>query len=161
MKIRRIALAILVFAAILGGLAAFYLRDPPIPLNSIELMPAYQNQALMTRAWSLPVARLYGPQGYVFQQNQSTCGPTSIADVLHSEGRPADPVSVMKGSSVFQIFGFLPNGLTLDQEAEIRNSDAQFGQPGQIAPRPLAGRLPCRDGEEQRSFPPHRRQLHA
>jgi Phytochelatin synthase len=80
---------------------------------------AYQNDALLARAWALPVARLYGPQGYLFQQNPSTCGPTSIADLLRSEGRPADPSSVLNGSGVLVIFGLLPGGLTLDQEAKI------------------------------------------
>jgi hypothetical protein len=130
MKIRRIAIPILAFAAILGGLAAFYLRDPPVPPDSIELMPTYQNQALMARAWSLPVARRYGPQGYEFQQNQSICGPTSIADVLRSEGLPGDPASVMAGSGIFQIFGYLPNGLTLDQEANILTRNA--GKPAKL-----------------------------
>ena len=119
MRFRRSALAALAFAAILAGFAWFYLREQPAPPNSIERLPAYQNEALLARAWALPVAHLYGPQGYLFQLNQSTCGPTSIADLLRSEGRPADPTSVLKGSGVLQIFGFLPGGLTLDQEAEI------------------------------------------
>jgi hypothetical protein len=119
MRFQRTAFGALAFAAILAGSAAFYLRDPPVPPDSVELMPAYHDPALLSRAWSLPVAHLYGPQGYMFQQNPSTCGPTSIADVLHSEGRQADPDSVMEGSGVFQIFGILPGGLTLDQEAEI------------------------------------------
>ena len=70
------------------------------------------------------MARLYGPQGYLFQSNPSVCGPTSIADILRSEGRAADPSSVMNGSGIWQIFGVLPGGLTLDQEAQIleRNS---------------------------------------
>lgn len=119
MRFRRTAFGALAFAAILAGSAAFYLRDPPVPPDSVELMPAYHDPALLSRAWSLPVAHLYGPQDYMFQQNPSTCGPTSIADVLHSEGRRADPDSVMEGSGVFQIFGILPGGLTLDQEAEI------------------------------------------
>ena len=124
MRFRRIALLTTAFAAILAGLAAYLLRDPPAPPDSIEFTPAYQSQALMTRAWALPVARLYGPQGYLFQRNPSACGPTTIADVLRSEGRPTDPDAVMEGSGVFQIFGILPGGLTLDQEAEIltRNS---------------------------------------
>ena len=127
MRFRRGALAVLVFAVILAGFTGFYLREQPVPPDSIERMPTYQNEALLARAWALPVARLYGPQGYLFQQNPSTCGPTSIADVLRSEGRPADPSSVLNGSGVLKIFGFLPVGLTLDQEAEIlkRNSGQQ------------------------------------
>jgi hypothetical protein len=119
MRFRRSALAVLVLAAILSGFAAFYLREQAVPPDSIERMPTYQNDALLARAWALPVARLYGPQGYLFQQNPSTCGPTSIADLLRSEGRPADPSSMLNGSGVLVIFGFLPGGLTLDQEAKI------------------------------------------
>ena len=119
MRFRRTALGVLLFGGLAAGLASFYLRDPPVPPYSIERAPAYQDEALLSRAWLLPVAHLYGPQGYMFQRNPSTCGPTSIADVLHSEGRRADPDSVMEGSGVWQIFGILPGGLTLDQEAEI------------------------------------------
>src|SRR5271166_2835765 len=86
MTSRRIALAVLVLVAILVGLAGFYLREPPAPADSIERSPAYQNEALLARAWVLPVARLYGPQGYLFQQNQSVCGPTSeLSTVARSD----------------------------------------------------------------------------
>jgi hypothetical protein len=94
-------------------------REPPAPRSSIEFTSAHQNEKLLKRARALPVARLYGPQGYLFQSNPSVCGPTSIADILRSEGRPADPSSVMNGSGIWQIFGVLPEGLTLDQEAQI------------------------------------------
>ena len=63
MTSRRIALVVLVLVAILAGLAGFYLREPSASADSIERIPAYQNEALLARAWVLPVARLYGPQG--------------------------------------------------------------------------------------------------
>ena len=85
MTFRRITLAVLAPVAILAGLAGLYLREPPVSVDSIERSPAYQNEALLARAWTLPVARRYGPQGYLYQKNQSLCGPTSIADVLRSE----------------------------------------------------------------------------
>jgi Phytochelatin synthase len=119
MTSRRIALSVLVLVAILAGLAGFYLREPPASADSIERIPAYQNEALLARAWALPVARLYGPQGYLFQQNQSVCGPTSIADVMRSEGFAADPAAMLSHSDSLQIFGFLPFGLTLDEEARL------------------------------------------
>lgn len=124
MRLRKTAIGGLVSVVLVLGLAGFYAREPAAPPSSIEFTPAYQNEALLKRAWDLPVARLYGPQGYLFQSNPSVCGPTSIADLLHSEGRAADPKSVMNGSGVWEIFGILPGGLTLDQEAEIleRNS---------------------------------------
>jgi len=114
----------LVSLGLLLGLAGLYFRERTAPPSSIEFTSAYQNEKLLKRAWALPVARLYGPQGYLFQSNPSVCGPTSIADILRSEGRPADPSSVMNGSGIWQIFRVLPGGLTLDQEARIleRNS---------------------------------------
>jgi hypothetical protein len=130
MSLRRSALAVAVFAAILATFAGHYFREQPVSPDSIERLPAYQNGALLARACALPVARLYGPQGYLFQQNPSVCGATSIADLLRSEGVAADPDSVMKGSGALQIFGFLPWGLTLDQEAEILTRDA--GKPAKL-----------------------------
>ncbi len=98
MTFRRIALAVLAPVAILVGLAGLYIREPPVSADSIERSPAYQNEALLARAWALPVARRYGPQGYLYQKNQSLCGPTSIADVLRSEGVAADPAVVLEHS---------------------------------------------------------------
>ena len=102
MRLRKTAVGALVSLTLLLGWAGFYFRDPPAPPSSIEFTPAYQNEGLLKRAWALPVARLYGPQGYLFQSNPSVCGPTSIADILRSEGRPADPSSVMNGSGIWR-----------------------------------------------------------
>ncbi len=87
--------------------------------NSIEHLPVYQNAALLREAWNLPVARWYGPDGYTFQRNPSVCGPTSIADLLRSEGRRASPEQVLDGTGITSYFGILPNGMTLDQEAAV------------------------------------------
>jgi hypothetical protein len=124
MRFHRNALAITLSVAVLAGLATFSLRAPPVASYSIERAATYQNEQLLARAWALPVARLYGPQGYLYQPNASFCGPTSIANLLRSEGRPANPDDVLKGSGVVRIAGFLPNGLTLDQEAEILERNA-------------------------------------
>ena len=129
MTFRRVAVVILALAAILVGFAGFYLREPPASADSIERFPAYQNAALLERAWALPVARLYGPQGYLFQQNPSVCGPTSVADVLRSEGVPADPAAVLNRSGALQVFGILPFGLTLDEEAALL--ERETGKPVQ------------------------------
>lgn len=90
----------------------------PAP-DFIARLPAYQDAALLRAAWALPVAHRYGPAGFVSQPNLSACGPTSVADVLRSEGAPATPVSVLRGSGVRSIFGLIPGGLTLDEEARL------------------------------------------
>lgn len=117
--------------SLVGGLAAFaaatLLWPQSMSPDSIERTAAYQDEALLARAWSLPVAHRYGPAGYIYQPNQSVCGPTSVADVMLSEGRPTDPKTVADQSGAFQIFGYLPRGLTLDQEAEALGKTA--GQP--------------------------------
>jgi hypothetical protein len=112
------ALALLLVVAAAGGMAVIA-RPGAVPPESIERLPEYHDAALLARAWALPVARLYGPAGYMYQSNPSICGPTSIADVLHSEGRPGDPGTVLQGAGIFSIFGILPGGLTLDQEAAL------------------------------------------
>ena len=105
-----VALALLLFVA---------LRPATVAPDSIERLPAYHDPALLRRAWSLPVARRYGPAGYVYQRNPSVCGPTSIADLLRSLGRQATPAAVLAGSGIPSYFGLLPGGLTLDQEAML------------------------------------------
>jgi hypothetical protein len=115
---KRALLAALLAVGLAAG-AAFTLHEPPAPANAIDRAASYQDPVLLARAWSLPVAHAYGPAGYQFQTNPSFCGPTSVADVLHSEGVPADPQSLLNGTGIREIFGFLPMGLTLDQEAQL------------------------------------------
>lgn len=118
MRLSRIVLAVVAMGAFGGGAIALRPAAPPAA-NSIERLAAYQDPALLARAWALPVARLYGPDGFVYQRNPSICGPTSLANVLHSEGRSGDPVELLAGTGIFSIFGLLPRGLTLDQEAGL------------------------------------------
>ena len=109
-------------------IALFLLFGPSRPApNSIERLSVYQNGDLMRAAWALPVARRYGPVGYTFQRNPSVCGPTSIADLLHSEGKQTTPEQVLKGAGIETYFGLLPNGMTLDQEAAVLR--LRTGQP--------------------------------
>ena len=54
-----------------------------------------------------------------FNRISPFCGPTSIADVMRSEGVAADPATILSRSGALQIFGFLPFGLTLDEEAGL------------------------------------------
>jgi Phytochelatin synthase len=85
---------------------------------SIKSTPQYRDPALLDRAWNLPVAKLYN-SAFTYQPNGSFCGPTSIVNVMHSLGHPADPDTVLDGTDTTTIFGTLPGGRTLDQLAEI------------------------------------------
>jgi hypothetical protein len=129
MTYRRVALAVVTAAGIVAGLTGFHGQQPS-PADSIERIAVYQNEAALQRAWALPVARLYGPKNYVFQENQSLCGPTSIADLLHSEGVATDPGMVLKHSNAATINGFLPLGLTLDEEAGLL--ERETGKPVKV-----------------------------
>jgi hypothetical protein len=115
-------------AALVATLAACG-RSPP-PQNSIVRLPAYQSPALLQAAWALPVAKRYGPAGFISQPDPSTCGPTSVADVLRSQGASATPQSVLRGSGVRSYFGIIPGGLTLDEEARLVRLNT--GQPVKV-----------------------------
>jgi Phytochelatin synthase len=84
---------------------------------SIKDLPEYQNPALLEQAWALPVAARYAEIDY--QRNPSVCGPTSLANVLHSLGQPGDQEKVLQGTGLTTVFGILPQGVTLDQLADI------------------------------------------
>lgn len=60
-----------------------------------------------------------------FQRNGSVCGPTSLADVLHSLKRAGSQESVLQGSGFSTVMGYLPAGLTLDQLADIARQKLQ------------------------------------
>jgi hypothetical protein len=74
---------------------------------SIRGVPEYQDPALLEKAWSLPVARLYR-RSLHSQRNASFCGPASIANVLRSLDRSADQSTVLQGTTVSTVLGFLP-----------------------------------------------------
>lgn len=121
--LRNIVLGLLaiVVLAIAGG--AWFLHqsdnDPRYAnVVSIAEAPAYQDAALLERAWALPVAALYRADGYEYQGNPSFCGPTSAANVAQSFGASVDQNAVLTGTSIKPFLGFVP-GVTLDQEAEI------------------------------------------
>ncbi len=106
-------------AVVLGLVIAILLRPAAPAANSIERLAIYHDPALMQQAWAMPVARRYGPNGFVYQRNPSVCGPTSIADLLRSEGRTMSAEHVLDGTGVRSIFGLLPGGVTLDEEAAL------------------------------------------
>lgn len=91
---------------------------------SIKETRDYQNPALLKKAWALPVAAAY--QGDIeFQRNGSVCGPTSLANVLHSIKQPGNQQSILQGTNFSTVMGYLPEGLTLDQLADIARQKLQ------------------------------------
>lgn len=108
--------------AIVGIAGAFvYVSQPDarfVHASSIEQTPSYHDAALLERAWALPAARLYRAH-FESQGNPSFCGPTSVVDVVRSTGGQADQAHVLDGSGISSVFGLLPGGITLDQEAAL------------------------------------------
>ena len=94
------------------------------PVASIKETRDYQDPVLLKNAWALPVAGAY-QSDIEFQRNGSVCGPTSLADVLHSLKRTGNQESVLQGSGFSTVMGYLPQGLTLDQLADIARQKLQ------------------------------------
>ena len=123
-RTRKIVLWTVVAALLLGGSAVIV----PIVVSeghadyagvvSIKETREYQDPALLKKAWTLPVAAAYQAD-IEFQQNGSVCGPASLANVLHSLKQPGKQESLLQGSGFSTVLGYLPEGLTLDQLAEI------------------------------------------
>ncbi len=90
--------------------------EVPAGFSSIKALSAFQQPALLERAWALPVASTY-PRPPVWQENVSACGPTAIANVLRSTGmHEATAKGVAEfGAGCFR--GFCIGGLTLEQLA--------------------------------------------
>ncbi|MGU3390857.1 phytochelatin synthase family protein [Sphingomonas sp. M1A8_2b] len=86
---------------------------------SIEYQPSCRDPRAMAATWSLPVARTYRRLPYEFQGNQSFCGPTSLADVMHSLGDASNQRAVIAGSRYDPWFGVLPGGMDLDELADL------------------------------------------
>ncbi len=56
-----------------------------------------------------------------FQRNISVCGPASIVNVLRSLNKPGEQATLLEGTGIPTVMGYLPGGVTLDQLAEIAN----------------------------------------
>src|SRR5271169_1984699 len=112
------------FAALLGGSIAIILpmlsgaHADYSHVVSIKGFQEYQNPALLEQAWALPVAARYQRE-IDYQRNPSVCGPTSLANVLHSLGQPGDQEKILQGTGLTTVLGILPQGITLDQLADI------------------------------------------
>ncbi|HMH88314.1 MAG TPA: phytochelatin synthase family protein [Steroidobacteraceae bacterium] len=85
---------------------------------SIKETRDYQDPALLKKAWALPAAAAYRSD-IDFQRNASVCGPASLVNVLHSLKQPGNQESILQGTNFFTVLGYLPQGLTLDQLADL------------------------------------------
>jgi hypothetical protein len=86
---------------------------------SVEQDISYRDRDLIARAWALPVAKSYRTD-FRFQRNQSFCGPASVANVIRSAGGQADQDDLVDDAGYpTTLFGELPEGLTLDQVADL------------------------------------------
>jgi hypothetical protein len=118
------ALWVAAIVLLLGGSVAVVLppwaagHDDYSQIASIKGTREYQDPALLEQAWALPVAELYRSD-LNYQRNASVCGPTSIVNVLHSLHKPASQESILEGTGLTTVLGYLPQGITLDQLAEL------------------------------------------
>ena len=119
----KLALGAVILVAGLGGAlgsAAVLLQPPKVPPEVIEASVT-RPQALLERAWTLPVAASFN-RDLAWQSNPSTCGPASLANVFRSLGEPADTeAEVVQGAGPCW-FGICPIGLTLDELGEVARS---------------------------------------
>jgi hypothetical protein len=122
---RKALLALAVVAGVMGGAVAIV---PPLlfadgvdysAVQSIKTMEAYQDPAMMERAWALPVAAVYKKDGVDWQHNGSFCGPTSVVNVARSLGQSTDQRTVLDGTELHTTLGMLWGGATLDELAAV------------------------------------------
>lgn len=119
----RLRKALLVFAltvlALFAGLfVRFHFFPPRFQVVSIATLPAYQDPALLERAWSLPVAQTFQRE-LDFQPNGSVCGPTSVANAFRSLGEgPVTLHTVLAGTGKCR-WDFCFGGLTLEDLAGL------------------------------------------
>jgi hypothetical protein len=106
-----------VAAIVLVGGLAFAFGPPKVSPEAIE-SSVTRTQALLDRAWSLPVAASFG-RTLDFQSNASLCGPASVANVFRSLGEPADTEPEVLADTGKCWTGFCIMGLTLDELAEV------------------------------------------
>ena len=127
-RTRKIVLWTAVAALWLGGSAVVLIESQghadSARVVSIRASRDYQDSALLKKAWALPVAAAYQAD-IESQRNGSVCGPTSLANVLHSLKQPGNQESILQGSGFSTVMGYLPEGLTLDQLAEIARQKLQ------------------------------------
>jgi len=121
--LRAVLVVVLGLAGVFGYFAIRFKYFPPtFDVPSIRDKSAYQDSALIGKAWALPVAQKY-EKSLVYQSNGSVCGPSSVANAVRSFGETATESTVLSGTGkCWSSFCF--GGLTLDELAEVarRNS---------------------------------------
>jgi Phytochelatin synthase len=129
-RTRKIVARTAATALFLGGSAAILpslLTDShadSATVVSIKETSEFQNLALLKEAWALPVAVLYRAD-IDYQRNASVCGPTSLVNVLHSFKMPGNQESILQGTNFTTVLGYLPEGLTLNQLADLARQKLQ------------------------------------
>jgi hypothetical protein len=125
--------------ALLGVAAVLFLSraDAPLPPGfiSIRAAPAFQDAALLGRAFALPVASTF-PRPLLSQTNPSSCGPTSVANVLRSAGDASGPDEVAAHGAGC-LGGFCFGGLTLAQLAAATRATTSQWQVSELHPETL------------------------
>jgi hypothetical protein len=126
-KLKRRLGAAAALVCLSGGAATFALRSHRSPHAfdgvSIKQSAAYQDAALLQRAWELPAARLFGHR-IDPQSNPSSCGPSSLANVERSFGSDRSERSILHGTGQCW-FGVCLGGLTLDELAAVARVSAR------------------------------------
>jgi Phytochelatin synthase len=112
-----IAALLLAGGVVLGPL--LFARNEYAHVQSIEARADFRDPALIASAWQLPVAREYRRETYEYQDNQSFCGPASLANLLRSLGIDKSQQQVIDGSDYEPWFGILIGGMTLDELAAL------------------------------------------
>ena len=126
-RVRKVFLSIGLVALLIGGAVTLV---PPLlwgdhvdysHVASIKDAREYQDPALLEKAWALPVPTLYRSD-IDFQSNVSLCGPTSVVNVLRSLHRPGDQATILQGTGISTVMGFLPGGVTLARCSTLSSS---------------------------------------
>jgi len=114
--------------AALGAIAvpgSFFVRAnvfPPVfPVPSIAETSEYQDASLLAKAWQLPVAQRFAAT-FQYQNNRTSCGPSSLANISRSLGEVADETGVVRGSGKCST-GICFGGVTLDELADLARLD--------------------------------------
>src|SRR5687768_6526363 len=116
--LRVVSLLVLAVLAVPGYFVVRGVFFPPtFDVPSIAGTPAYQDAALLERAWALPVASTYA-RSLQWQDNGSTCGPASLANVQKSLGTTTSEDAVKDAGDVCSL-GICFGGLSLDELAEV------------------------------------------